>query len=149
MPACSKIPAPLPGDPTGLGPVSYTFAFSDTVGSQDLGVENILVNHDLNGNHACYLAFVPRFSVVYLVNDAGTALSPGASLAASSMLSNSQCTVTWGSNPVTASGNNLTLQFSIAFSAAFGPNLVVYVAARDVNEGNNTDWHAMGTASAQ
>jgi len=134
-----------PNRGTGLGPNPFTFNWSDTLGYQDLGVENILINSALDGRHACYLAFSRPGNVLYLEDDNGDGLLPGQSLAASGSVSNSQCTVSWASNPVSPGGNNLSLTLNIAFTAAFAGNRIVYMAARDVNEANNTDWHAMGT----
>jgi len=106
---------------------------------------NILANTSLNGRQACYLAYSRPLNVLYLVNDPGTALLPGQSLATSGTLSNSQCTVTWGNTPMAGSGNNLAITLTIAFSAAFSGNSVFYLAARDASEANNTGWQAMGT----
>jgi hypothetical protein len=41
------------------------------------------------------------------------------------------------------------LTLNIAFTPSFGGNRVIYVAARDGNEANNADWHAMGTWTPQ
>ncbi|HYW47781.1 MAG TPA: hypothetical protein VE959_33240 [Bryobacteraceae bacterium] len=139
----------IPSRGTGMGPAQFLFDYSDTKGFADLGVENILVNSSLDGRHACYLAISRPGNVLYLVNDNGDALLPGQSLGGAGSVNNSQCTVTWGSAPVNGGGNSLALTLSIAFSAAFGGNRVIYVAARDVNEANNTDWHAMGTWTVQ
>jgi len=129
----------------GLGPTPFTFNWSDTLGFADLGVEDILVNSSLDGRHACYIAYSRPFNTLYLVNDNGDGLLPGQSVAESGSTSNSQCTVSWGSGAATTGGNTLSLTLNIGFTAAFGGNRIVYVAARDVNEGNSTDWHAMGT----
>jgi len=106
---------------------------------------NILANTSLNGRQACYLAYSRPLNVLYLVNDPGTALLPGQSLATSGTLSNSQCTVSWGNNAAIANGNTLTLALNIGFASGFGPNLVFYLAARDVNEANNTGWQPSAT----
>jgi len=134
-----------PNQGSGVGPAQFTFNFSDTRGFADLGVENILVNGSLDGRHACYLAFSRPGNVMFLENDNGDGLLPGQSLAAGGSLSNSQCAVSWGSGAVTAGGNSLALTLTITFTASFGGNRVVYLAARDVNEANNTDWHSMAT----
>jgi len=138
-----------PGRTTGLGPTQYTFTFSDTVGFADLGVENVLVNDFLNGNQACYIAVSRPGNVLFLVNDAGTALLPPQNLAAAGSVGNSQCTVSWTANPLSGSGNNLTLILTLTFTQAFDGNRVIYVATRDVHEGNSTDWHAMATQTVQ
>ena len=83
------------------------------------------------------------------MNDNGDRLLPGQSLGAAGSLNNSQCTVTWGAAPVTPSGNNLAPTLNITFTNAFLGNRVFYVAARDVNESNNTDWQSLGTWTVQ
>ena len=60
-------------------------------------------------------------------------------------IGNSQCTVAWGTAPVTTSSTSLTVALTITFSQSFGGNRVFYLAARDTNDVNNTDWQAMGT----
>ena len=61
-------------------------------------------------------------------------------------IQNSQCTITWGSAPVSGTGNTLVLNLSIAFGTNFGGNRIVYMAARDVAE-NNSGWQALGTCT--
>jgi len=78
--------------------------------------------------------------------DAGTSLLPGANLAASGALANTQCTVSWGGAPVVVAGSSLSLTLNIALAAQWsGLDLVTYAAVRDKNEGNSTGWHAVGT----
>jgi len=103
----------------------------------------------VNGQQACYLAFSRSNNVLYLVNDQGSGLLPGQLLAVASSISNSQCTVAWGSNPVSPNGNSLSLGVNIAFNASFVGNQVIYMAARDANEANGTDWQATGTWTVQ
>ena len=129
----------------GSSPTQFAFTFSDNKGMTDIGVINVLINSALDGRHGCYLAFSRPGNVMFIVNDTGTALLPGQSMAATGSISNSQCVVTWGANPVTTSGNSLTLTLTIAFTNLFNGNRVVYTATRDVNEANNTDWHAQAT----
>jgi len=141
-----------PNRGTGLGPTQFTFNWSDTKGFADLGVENILIDNFLDGRHACYLAFSRPSNTLFLVDDAGDGGGPfagSASLAAAGTIQNSQCTVSWGATAVNTTGNNLSLTLNIAFTAAFAGNRVIYMAARDLNDANNTDWHAMGTWTPQ
>ena len=112
-------------------------------------MENILINNFIDGRHGCYLAYARSINVLYLMNDNGDALLAGQSLATAGSTGNSQCTVSWGSAAVGTGGNSLALNLNIAFSAGFGGSRVFYVAARDVNEANNTDWQSMGTATVQ
>jgi hypothetical protein len=141
-----------PSSGTGSGSTPFTFNFSDTKGFQDLGVVNILINSSIDGRHACYLAYSGLTNTLYLVDDAGDAGGPfagGAVLNAPGSIQNSQCTVSWGTTPVNGVGNALALNLNIAFSLAFGGNRVFYLAARDRNDANNTDWQAMGTWTVQ
>ena len=132
----------------GLQGANFTFNFSDTKGSQDLGVMNILINNFLDGRHACYLAYSRPHNTLYLVNDTGDALLPGQSLDLGLSLSNGQCSVSWAGNPFPAAGS-LSLTLNIAFTSTFLGNRVIYLAARDVNEANNTGWQASGTWNVQ
>jgi len=136
---------------TGMSPSNtavysqpYTFTFTDTKGYQDIGVVDILVNDYLNGNQACYIAYARPINALYLVNDAGTALSPGLILNGSGSVSNSQCTITAAGSAVTGAGNTLTVTLNIAFSGSFYANRIFYLAARDVNEANTTGWQSLG-----
>jgi hypothetical protein len=83
------------------------------------------------------------------VNDNGDGLLPGKSLAAAGSINNSQCTVTWESNAVMPNGTTLSLGLNISFNPGFGPNLIFYLASRDVSEVNNTGWQAIGTRTVR
>jgi hypothetical protein len=136
--------------PRGTGTAaSLTFQFSDTKGAQDLGVVNVLVNSALDGGHACYIAYSQTFKVLYLVNDSGTGLSNALTLGGQGSVSNSQCTVNASGSSATLNGNQLTLVLNISFINAFGGNRIVYAAARDSTDANNSGWQALGTWSVQ
>jgi hypothetical protein len=139
---------------SGQGPATFTFTFSDTLGYFDLGVMNILINNFIDGRHACYLAYAlgQPGGTLYLVDDAGDAggsFAGSASILTPGSLKNSQCTVSWGANAQKPSGNDVSLTLNIAFTPTFNGNRVFYLAARDLNGGNNTDWQAMGTWTVQ
>lgn len=125
------------------GPGDVEFTFSDTKGSQDIGVVNILVGTVLDGHGTCYVAYDRRVNRVYLVNDNGDALIPALPTAGPLFeASNSQCSV---AVEVTASGGNtLTLSVGIQVFSITGLNQIIWAAARDVNESNNTGWQAVG-----
>jgi hypothetical protein len=134
---------------SGAGQTLFTFNFFDALGYEDLGVENILINNVLDGRHACYLAFARTINVLYLVNDAGDALFPGQSLSSAGSIGNSQCTISWAHGAVVGVSNDLALTLNISFNPAFGGARVFYVAARDRNEGNNTNWQPIGAWTIQ
>jgi hypothetical protein len=134
------------GSPNGVGLAqSFTFTVSDIKGYQDLGVVNVLINNFLDGRQACYLAYSQTAKVLYLVSDAGGGLSAGLPLGASGSVSNSQCTVNSAGSSAIGNGNTLTLTLNMTFTGAFDGNRVVYVAARDSTDANNSGWQAMGT----
>ncbi|HYW47208.1 MAG TPA: hypothetical protein VE959_30355 [Bryobacteraceae bacterium] len=114
----------------------FTFTFTDAKGWQDIGIVNVLINDVLTGSQACYLAYSQPLNVLYLVNDQGTGLLSGSP-------ANNQCSV----SSVTASGDGttLTLTLGLTFSFSFTGNRIIYLAARDTTEANNSGWQAAGT----
>jgi hypothetical protein len=113
--------APVPGQASpasgGGGSQVFTFTFSDPNGWQDPDVVNVLVNFWLDGRQACYLAYSRPLGVLYLMNDAGTGLSPGLVPGSADKASNSQCTVHGTGSSAGGSGDTLTLTLNIAFQA--------------------------------
>ena len=124
---------------------AFTFTFTDTKGASDLGVVNMLINTDLNGIQACYLGYDRRFNLLFLVNDASTQTLPALALNGTGSLTNSQCTVNGVGSSVSSNGNTLTLVLNVTFKAAFIGNRVIYLAARDAADGNNTGWQSLGS----
>ena len=151
VPGASTFPAAggvTPARGSGTSQV-FTFTFSDTKGYQDLGVQNVLINNFLDGRGACYLAYVRSSNVLYLVADDGGTLLPGLPLTGGGTVSNSQCTVTGAGSSAAGSGNTLTLVVSLTFSAAFDGNRVIYMAARDATDANNSGWQSLGSWTVQ
>jgi len=147
-PASLTVPGVTPARVTGLNQ-ALTFTFNDPKGAQDLGVVNVLINDSLDGSQACYLAYSRSGNVLYLVNDAGTALLPGLVLNGSGSLSNGQCTVSGFSSSADVGGNSLTLTLGLSFRPTFAGNRVIYAAARDQGDANNSGWQAVGTWTVQ
>ena len=106
----------------------------------------MLINYDLDGRQACYLAYVVPSNSLLLVDDAGDAGGPFAGnivLNGSGSVNNSQCTITGAGSIAVGNGNTLTLTLNLSFTSSFGGNKVVYLAAGD-SVGNNSGWVAMG-----
>jgi len=122
---------------------AFTFTFSDSKGYQDFGILDILINNFLDGRQACYLAYSQPSNVLYVVNDSGSGLSPGLNLTGSGTAGNSQCTVSAAGSSAAGSGTTLILTLNIAFTPAFAGNRVVYAAARDAADANNSGWQSM------
>lgn len=142
----------------GMAPASgsgltqtFSFTFSDADGVSDLNVLNIIVNSALDARRACYLAYVPASTTtgtLLLVNDAGDAGGTLASMPIPSTgsISNGQCTISGAGSASSGSGSTLTLALNMTFTAAFGGNQIVFLAARD-KVSNNSGWRTKGSWS--
>jgi len=120
----------------------FSFTFSDPDGYQDLDVVNVLIASALDGRNACYLAYSRSMNVLYLVNDASTALSNGLALSGSGSIGNSQCTVASAGSQAAGVSDTLTLTLSLTFSPKFAGNQIVYMAARGAQY--NSGWQPEG-----
>jgi hypothetical protein len=132
---------------------TLTAVLTDTKGTVDFGVINVLANKFIDGRQACYIAYVAAANTLYLVDDAGDAGGPFAGgivlNGGGGNTQNSQCSISGTGSSAVPIGNTLTLTLNLTFKGAFGGNRIVWVAGRDTAGGNNTDWQAMGTQSVQ
>jgi len=153
-----SVPGPVAGPAVeGMSPArstgaaqTYTFAFTDGAGWQDIGVTNILIHSALDGSNACYVAFAPAGAAtgaLYLVDNAGDAAGPfqGMMLPGSGSVSNAQCAMAAAGSYASAVGTALTLTLAITFSHSFAGNQVIYAAAR--GGAGNSGWQSVGTVS--
>jgi len=129
------------------------FTWTDTRGTGDIGIVNVLINNFIDGRNSCYLAYSPSSNTMYLVDDAGDAGGP---FAGSMVLNggnlgieNRQCSINGSGSFVGYAPNQMTLTLNIAFKSGFTGNRVVYIAGRDKADGNNTGWQAAGTWTVQ
>jgi len=139
-------PAVVAGTPSSGSGVTQTFTlqFSHPSGYQNLGVVNALIGSSLDARNACYLAYVPSSSTLYLVDDAGDAGGPFAgqvALGNAGTIRNSQCAVNLAS--AAGNGTTLTLVLNIAFQPGFGGNKIAFLAARDLGAGSS-GWQPAG-----
>jgi len=134
-------------------PQTLTVTLTDSKGTGDFGVVNVLINNAIDGRQACYLAYVASSNTLYLVDDAGDAGGPFAGgmvlNGGSGSIQNSQCVVNGTGSTVTPSPGTLALALNATFTGAFKGNRIVYIAGRDSAGGNNTDWQAAGTFTVQ
>ncbi|SPF41845.1 hypothetical protein SBA4_280020 [Candidatus Sulfopaludibacter sp. SbA4] len=141
----------------GAGPSAtgqeFFVTLTDSKGTGDFGVVDVLINNFIDGRQACYLAYVAASGALILLDDPGDAAGPYAGSMAlnggAGSIQNSQCTVNGAGSAVSTVSNTLTLTLNVTFKAAFSGNRVVYAAGRDSAGGNNTDWQAMGTSTVQ
>jgi hypothetical protein len=133
--------------------MQFVLTVTDTKGAADLGVMNLLINGSIDGRQGCYFAYSPAAGTLYLVDDTGDAGGPFAGQmplnGTNTSISNSRCSVSGAGSAVSNSGNITTLTLNIGFTQAFSGNQIVYAAARDRSDGNNTGWQAVGTWTVQ
>ncbi|MEZ5404282.1 MAG: SBBP repeat-containing protein [Bryobacteraceae bacterium] len=136
---------PSPMAPRYPGSVINQFRFADSNGAADISVLNILIADALDGRNACYLAFVPGASKLFVVNDQGDALVQPPMMFSTSGISgftaNSQCVVGPTAN-LSMAGEGIEMTLGIAASTTFTGSKVLYAAARD-GAGNNSGWVPM------
>lgn len=135
--------AALPQSGSGTAQ-TFVFTFSDSGGANNLDVVNVLINNFLDGRFGCYIAYSKPSNVLYLVNDAGTALLPGLVMNGSGATNNSYCSISGPGSSAVANGNTLTLTLVMSFTSAnFAGDKVLYLAARD-QTGGNSGWQTEG-----
>jgi len=132
---------------------TFTSELTDSRGSGDFGVVNMLVNNSIDGRNACYLAYSSSANVLMLVDDAGDAGGPYAGSlvlnGSAATIQNSQCAVNGAGSSAAKSGNTLTLILNITCKPPLAGNRIVWLAGRDAAGANNTGWQAMGTTTVQ
>lgn len=124
-------PLPTVGAPPSNGTVSttsstwvvgnkltYTTTYSDADGFDDIAYCFAVVNPTLSETNSVWLIYDNTSNKLYMKNDAGTGwiggITPGT---ASTLIQNSQCIVYCGETIVEKSGNQLTVNWKIAFKS--------------------------------
>ncbi|MBZ5585814.1 MAG: DUF11 domain-containing protein [Acidobacteriia bacterium] len=129
---------------SGSGP-GQTFAlqYSDSAGASDLSTVWVWFNATMSSSAAnsCMLYYDRAQNKVYLLDDAGKVWSP-ATPGTSGSLSNQQCSLDLSGATVTPSGNALTLQLPMSFTAAFNGTKNVYLYGAG---SNNSGWQNRGS----
>jgi len=133
--------------PNSGSATAQTFAavVSDPNGIADLTGVYLLFNTSITAGKACYVLYYPSSNLLYLKNDAGTAVSAGIAPGSSATASNSQCTLAGtGSSDVT-SGDMATLNVALTFTNAFlAPPKAIYTYALE-KDGITSGWVREGT----
>jgi subtilase family serine protease len=145
--------APISGGPptvVSLSPTSGTgttqtfgAVYSDPNGAADLGNVRILFNSAITGLNACYVFYYPASNALYLENDANNGVTGPVTPGSSSSLSNSQCTLTATGTSVSTAGNNIAVNFALAFTSSFTGLKNVYLGANSATA--SSGWIDMGT----
>ena len=150
-PAVSTYPTTVSLSPnSGTGGVpTYTVVYQDTAVATNLRATQLLVNTALDGRNACYLGYERATNLIYLFNDAGSALlvpgvaplKTGAAGSGTGSIENQQCRVNGAGSQVVESGATLTLSLNIEFKTAFNGRKIVYTGVQ-TGAGTNSDWLA-------
>ena len=149
----------VPGAPTKPGPyvsgatpttgagssATFSITVGHTSGTTALSDIHIRFNTAIVGGSPCHAVYFAN-NTIALINDAGTALVGPVSLGAP--LTTGRCSIGAGASR-SLSGNNLTLNLPMTFSAAnFGGSKNVYVDVFDIH-GAVTHWVQTGTWGVQ
>jgi hypothetical protein len=122
---------------------SFTFKYSSVNTYGYLKTLYGLIDTTLSNASSCSLEYQQSSNLLYLYNDAGSALLGPVTPGGAGTLSNNQCTLNAGASSVSGSGNTLTLKAALSFAAAFGGLRNVYGYALD-NGNLNSGWKTMG-----
>jgi hypothetical protein len=131
---------------------TLTFRFTDSAGTSDTNVVDMLIDEYLDGVGACYLAYVPSSNTLYLVDDAGDAGGPYAGSlvlnGGGGSVQNSQCLISGVGSSATGNGTSLVLTLNVTFTAAFAGNRIVHLAQVNTSGYTNGWQRAMTSRSS-
>ena len=115
---------------------------SDPSGASSLNALFLLINKTVSASNGCYVEYYPPSNLLYLKNDAGTALSSGITPGSSATASNSQCTLSGAGSSYSISGDTSTLAVALTFKSSAYNHSYVYASDK---AGKNTGWVQEGT----
>jgi uncharacterized repeat protein (TIGR01451 family) len=144
----SSAPAPVSVTPVSGSGLSQTFAFqyADTLGATDLSAAWVWFTSNFNtvsSANSCIAYYVRATNQVNLINDAGTAILSSAAPGAAVTLSNSQCSLNMATATIVTSGNNLTVNLPVTFTAGYAGAKGIFMFASGSSA--NSGWQSMGT----
>jgi hypothetical protein len=123
---------------TGMSKV-FTVSSTDVNGWKYIAYQQLLIgpNNSTLANSCAVVMYGAGGGAIYLMNDAYTAWQGPIVPNTPGTLHNNQCTIDSGSSTKSASGNNLTFNLSVTFTAAFAGTQNLYL--------NSTDQHGQST----
>jgi streptogramin lyase len=139
-------PSVEPASGSGLSQM-LTVRFTDAAGASNISVADVLTNSVLDGQNACYLAYVPSSNTLYLVDNGGDGGGPYAGSlvlnGSGGSIQNSQCQISGVGSAATSTGTTLVLTLNVTFESAFAGNRVMHLA--QVNQsGYTSGWQRVG-----
>jgi hypothetical protein len=123
---------------------TLTAVYSDANGVTDITAVRLIASGSLSGGYSLYGYYDRNQNLLYLFNDAGTALVGGFAPGSSNVISNSQGTLNCADTTVTAGGTTLTVGWNFTPAASYGGVKNLYLAAADAS-GANSGWQTLGT----
>jgi uncharacterized repeat protein (TIGR01451 family) len=128
------------------GSQTFTLQYADTMGVTDLTTAWVWFTANFNPAspaNSCLVYYARATNQLFLFNSAGTAWLSPATLGGAGTLSNSQCSIGVAAATVSTSGNNLTLNLPVTFTAAYAgaKSTYMYAAGSIANSG----WQAIGS----
>ena len=133
----------LPASGSGLAQ-AFTFTVADGAGAGNISLAYFLVNSSLTAAGGCYVEFNRAANTFRLQNDAGTGWLGPTTLGTGTPLVNSQCTVSAAAASTSSSGNNLTVNIPVTFTAGFAGLKSVFGFAYD-NAFTGSGWVTTGS----
>jgi hypothetical protein len=121
---------------------TFTATYIDSNGASAITEAYILVGSVAYGVGSCWVQFNAGSNTYNLINDAGTEWSAPVGIG-SGTASNSQCIFSGAGAGVSFSGNTLTVNFPIAFTASYAGTKNVYLYVQ--NATSNSGWSENGT----
>lgn len=112
---------------------------ADPNGARDLQLVQVLVNHELNGAHACYVSYDVADDRLWLIGDGGRGSAGSGHPGDHLTLSNSQCSIALEHAVSTLEEKTLSLRMPVALDHSFTGLQHVYVYDLDVS-GLRTEW---------
>jgi len=125
------------------GTQSFTFKFSSVNGYSYLSHVYGQIGSNTGGVGACYFQYDTVANILYLDNDNGTAYAGSLSSGSSTVISNSQCSISGSGFTVSGGGAQLTVTVPVTFSAGFVGSKNVYGFALDKG-GFSSGWQVLG-----
>ena len=117
--------------PSGSGLThGLSLVITDPSGAQSIQTVQVNVSNPNSVSSACVVTFVLPSNTLSLLNDAGSGSAGSAIAGSSTILQNSQCTVTASTSTLSISGTSLTLHLSLTYDSSFatvGAGVTKYV----------------------
>ncbi|MDQ2944409.1 MAG: beta-propeller fold lactonase family protein [Acidobacteriota bacterium] len=122
---------------------NVTFKYSSVNGYGYLENGYLLINSSVIGANSCWAYYSPSSNLIYLYNDAGSAVTP-MTPGSAGVLSNSQCIISGPGSAVIGSGNTLSLTLAISIKPSFAGTHKLFGYAVDKG-GLESGWQHLGT----